>query len=88
MAEKFEQLEKKVDRKLTVAEMYLNRPRKWWIYTLIVLILVVLALQTSGAAWEPLGSDCRAVKCTHMASQCLCLDMTEITFILRTCEAP
>ena len=42
MAEKFEQLDKKVDRKLTAAEMYLNRPRKWWIYTLIVLILVVL----------------------------------------------
>ena len=42
MAEKFEQLDKKLDQKLTVAEMYLNRPRKWWIYTLIVLILVVL----------------------------------------------
>ena len=42
MAEKFEQLDKKVDQKLTAAEMYLNRPRKWWIYTLIVLILVVL----------------------------------------------
>ena len=42
MAEKFEQLDKKLDQKLTVAEMYLNRPRKWWIYTLIVLILAVL----------------------------------------------
>ena len=47
-----------------------------------------LSLQTSGAAWEPLGSDCRTVKCTHVASQCLCLDVTEIIFILRTCEVP
>ena len=42
MAEKIEQLEKKLDQKLTVAEMYANRPRKWWLYTVIVLILVIL----------------------------------------------
>ena len=48
MAEKFEQLDKKLDQKLTVAEMYLNRPRKWWIYTLIVLVLVVLVAKTIG----------------------------------------
>ena len=42
MAEKFEQFEKAMDRKLTAAEMYASRPRKWWLYTLIVLILVVL----------------------------------------------
>ncbi len=42
MAEKIEQFEKTLDRKLTAAEMYANRPRKWWLYTLIVLILVML----------------------------------------------
>ena len=42
MAEKFEQFEKAMDRKLTAAEMYASRPRRWWLYTLIVLILVVL----------------------------------------------
>ena len=42
MAEKLEKLEQSLDRKLTVAEMYANRPRKWLLYTLIVLILVVL----------------------------------------------
>ena len=42
MAEKFETFEKKLDQKLTAAEMYANRPRKWWLYTLIVLILVLL----------------------------------------------
>ena len=42
MAEKFEKIEKAVDEKLTAAEMYARRPRKWWLYTLIVLIIVVL----------------------------------------------
>ena len=42
MAEKFEQFEKAMDKKLTAAEMYARRPRKWWLYTLIVLILVVM----------------------------------------------
>ena len=42
MAEKLEKLEKKVDEKLTVAEMYANRPRKWWVYTLVVLIIAAL----------------------------------------------
>ena len=31
MAEKLEKIEKTIDEKLTVAEMYANRPRKWWI---------------------------------------------------------
>ena len=39
---KIEMLEEALDRKLTVAEMYANRPRKWLLYTLIVLIIVVL----------------------------------------------
>ena len=42
MAEKLEKLEKKVDEKLTVAEMYAREPRKWLLYTMIVLILAVL----------------------------------------------
>ena len=42
MAEKLEKLEKKVDAKLTVAEMYAREPRKWLLYTMIVLILAVL----------------------------------------------
>ena len=37
MAEKLEKLEKKLDEKLTAAEMYAQRPRKWWLYLLIVL---------------------------------------------------
>ena len=42
MAEKLEKIEKTIDEKLTVAEMYANRPRKWWVYTLVVLIIAVL----------------------------------------------
>jgi len=42
MAEKLENLEKKVDEKLTVAEMYAREPRKWLLYTMIVLILALL----------------------------------------------
>ena len=42
MAEKLEKIEKTIDEKLTVAEMYASRPRKWWIYTLVVLIIAVL----------------------------------------------
>ena len=42
MAEKIAEIENKLDEKLTAAEMYARRPRKWWLYTLIVLILVVM----------------------------------------------
>ena len=42
MAETLKNLESALDRKLTAAEMYAARPRKWWLYTLIVLILVLL----------------------------------------------
>ena len=42
MAEKLEKIEKTIDEKLTVAEMYANRPRKWWVYTLVVLIIAAL----------------------------------------------
>ena len=42
MAEKLNKIEQVIDEKLTAAEMYARRPRKWWLYTLIVLILVVL----------------------------------------------
>jgi phosphonate transport system permease protein len=39
-----EELEKKLDRKLTTAEMYANRPRKWLLYTFIVLVIAVLII--------------------------------------------
>lgn len=37
-----EALEQVLDRKLTVAEMYVNRPRKWLLYLAIVLVIVLL----------------------------------------------
>lgn len=37
-----ETLEQVLDRKLTVAEMYANRPRKWLLYLAIVLVVVLL----------------------------------------------
>ena len=42
MKKKIEVFEETLDRKLTAAQMYANRPRKWFLYTLIVLIIVVL----------------------------------------------
>ena len=42
MKKKIEVFEETLDRRLTAAEMYANRPRKWLLYTLIVLIIVVL----------------------------------------------
>ena len=35
-------VEQTVDEKLTIAEVYASRPRKWVLYTAIVLILAVL----------------------------------------------
>ena len=37
-----EEMEQVLDRKLTVAEMYANRPKKWMLYLAIVLLIVVL----------------------------------------------
>ena len=37
-----EAIEEALDRKLTVAEMYANRPRKWLLYTFIVLVITLL----------------------------------------------
>ena len=42
MAEKLEKLENAVDKKLTAAEMYAMRPRRWLLYTLIVLLIAAL----------------------------------------------
>ena len=39
---KLENFEQVFDRKLTAAEAYAARPRKWVLYTLIVLIIVLL----------------------------------------------
>ena len=43
-----EALEEALDRRLTVAEMYANRPRKWLMYTLIVLIIMLLVGWSAG----------------------------------------
>ena len=43
-----EALEQALDRKLTGAEMYANRPRKWLLYTAIVLIVVLLVGWSAG----------------------------------------
>lgn len=37
-----EEIEQTLDKKLTVAEMYVNRPRKWVLYLAIVLLIVVM----------------------------------------------
>lgn len=37
-----EAIEEALDRKLTVAEMYANRPRKWLLYSFIVLVIALL----------------------------------------------
>lgn len=37
-----EEIEQTLDKKLTVAEMYANRPRKWVLYLAIVLLIVVI----------------------------------------------
>lgn len=37
-----EKIEQTLDKKLTVAEMYANRPRKWVLYLAIVLLIVVM----------------------------------------------
>ena len=42
MKKKIEVFEETLDRKLTVAEMYANRPRKWVLYLAIVLLIVVM----------------------------------------------
>ena len=42
-----EEIEQTLDKKLTVAEMYANRPRKWVLYLAIVLLslfVVVVAI--------------------------------------------
>ena len=42
MKDKIRELETKLDRTLTAAEVYAARPRKWWVYTIIVLIIAAL----------------------------------------------
>lgn len=37
-----EEIEQTLDKKLTVAEMYANRPRKWMLYLAIVLLIVIM----------------------------------------------
>lgn len=42
MSEKIKEFEESFDKKLTAAEMYAARPRKWWVTTIIVLIIALL----------------------------------------------
>ena len=51
MSDTLKNLEKSVDERLTVAEVYASRPRKWMLYTAIVLIIAVLA------GWSASGVD-------------------------------
>ena len=46
---KLETFEETYNRKLTAAEAYANRPRKWMLYTLIVLIIVVMVSWSSSS---------------------------------------
>lgn len=46
-----EALEQVLDRKLTVAEMYANRPRKWLLYLAIVLVIVLLVGWSAKDIW-------------------------------------
>ena len=59
--EKVSQIENKIDEKLTAAEMYANRPRKWWIYFIIVLIVAVMV------GWS--GSDIKFTGLTVTGSE-------------------
>lgn len=49
MNNNFETIENKVDEKLTVVEMYQRAPRKWILYTLIVLIVVTIMSWSAGS---------------------------------------
>ena len=51
MGKTLKNLEQTMDEKLTVAEVYASRPRKWVLYTVIVLILAVLV------GWSASGVD-------------------------------
>ena len=62
MAEKLEKIEKVIDEKLTAAEMYARRPRKWWLYLLVVLILFTLiGWSSSSIEYEGLTVTGRSV---------------------------
>ena len=49
MSEKLHKLEEALDRRLTAAEAYAARPRKWWLYLIIVLIVATLIGWSSSA---------------------------------------
>lgn len=48
MSERIKKFEDALDKKLTVAEAYASRPRKWWV-TLIILLIVVAVIGWSAA---------------------------------------
>lgn len=47
MTEKLKKIEQGLDEKITAAEMYANRPRKWLLYFIIILIIVTLVYWSS-----------------------------------------
>lgn len=47
MSEKLKKIEQSLDEKLTVAEMYASRPRKWLLYLIVILIIVSLVTWSS-----------------------------------------
>ena len=51
MAIKLKDTERTINEHLSVAEMYMQRPQMWWLYTLIVLIIAVL-VSWSGSTIE------------------------------------
>ena len=57
MEKTLKNLEQSLDEKLTVAEVYASRPRKWVLYTVIVLILAVLvSWSASGVSFSGITS--------------------------------
>ena len=57
MEKTLKNLEQSLDEKLTVAEVYASRPRKWVLYTVIVLIIAVLvSWSASGVSFSGITS--------------------------------
>ncbi|MBO6093392.1 MAG: hypothetical protein J6P40_07210, partial [Oscillospiraceae bacterium] len=57
MSDLLKNLEQSADRQLTAAEVYAARPRKWILYTAIVLIIAVLVgWSSSGVSFNGVTS--------------------------------
>lgn len=69
------------DRPMTIQEMYESRPRLWWLYTLIVLIVVVL-LGWSGSTVEFKGFATKGIEVAKGVGYGLIHPDTELLFNL------